>query len=140
MSLEQAKKFLKKSGHKKRTSKYEPFKEEIVYLYSEGASLEIITQYLETKGIERTKGVSGLSQYIKRNLVDDIIKMKSEVKETELTTQTEIDDNPISESKSTDKKHDQDDKVNKKSGLQMIESNVDPNNGELKRADRSKFI
>lgn len=76
MSLKQAEEFLKKVGHRKKVSKFEKYREDIVYLYNESATLEIITQYLETKGITRTKGYNALSSYIKRNLTDDIIDNK----------------------------------------------------------------
>jgi len=68
MSIKQADKFLKKVGKRKNVSKFEIYKEDIIYLYNEGATFEIITQYLETKGIKRTKGYSTLSSFVKRNI------------------------------------------------------------------------
>ncbi len=76
MSVKQAEEFLKKVGTRKNVSKFEKHKEDIIYLYNEGATLEIITQYLETKGIKRTKGYNALSSYIKRNLANDILNLK----------------------------------------------------------------
>jgi len=68
VSIKQANEFLKKIGKRKNVSKFEIYKEDIIYLYNEGATLEIITQYLETKGIKRTKGYSALSSFVKRNI------------------------------------------------------------------------
>lgn len=76
MSIKQAEEFLKKIGPRKRISKFEKYKADIAYLHSKGSTLEVITQYLETKGIKRTKGYNALSSYIKRNLVDDIMKLQ----------------------------------------------------------------
>lgn len=76
MSIKQADEFLKKVGPRKRVSKFEKYKTDIAYLHNQGATLEVITQYLETKGIKRTKGYNALSSYIKRNLVDDIMKLQ----------------------------------------------------------------
>jgi hypothetical protein len=67
MSIKSAEDFLKKNGFKKKKSKFEKYKDDILYLHNEGATLEIITQYLETKGIERTKGYTALASFIKRN-------------------------------------------------------------------------
>ena len=91
MSIKQADEFLKKVGKRKNVSKFEKYKEDIIYLYNEGATLEIITQYLETKGIKRTKGYSALSSFVKRN-----ISLKSNNQ-----TQKNIIDYEIKKDKST---------------------------------------
>lgn len=79
MSLKEAENFLNKHGKKRRISKFDAYKEEIKYMYNEGASLEIITQFLETKGVKRVKGYNALSSYIKRNLTDDILSSKNHI-------------------------------------------------------------
>lgn len=79
MSLKEAENFLNKHGKKRRISKFDAYKEEIKYMYNEGASLEIITQFLETKGVKRVKGYNALSSYIKRNLTDDILRPKNHI-------------------------------------------------------------
>ena len=68
VSIKQAEEFLKKVGKRKNISKFEMYKEDIIYLYNKNATLEIITQYLETKGIKRVKGYNALSSFIKRNV------------------------------------------------------------------------
>jgi hypothetical protein len=76
MSIKQAAEFLKKVGYRKKVSKFEKHREDILHLCAEGASLEIITKYLETKGVNRTKGYTALASYIRRHLADELVNKK----------------------------------------------------------------
>lgn len=84
MSIKQVDSFLEKNGKRKKISKFAKHKEDIIYMYQKGATYEIITQYLETKGITRTKSYTPLYSYIQRNLRDEIIEKKS-IKSVEKT-------------------------------------------------------
>ena len=142
-SLKAAEKFAKKNIAKGKRSKLDPHLEAIQFLLENDYTLLQVKEFL-LKELKLSVSYSNLQGWVKRRFNNDSSTVKvssgnlSQSQKSDNTSELDY-----SEFEGISQLYENMDKFKKRaktSGLKMVESPVPKNDGELKKADKSKFV